>query len=268
MTIRLNDSLQTEFSVEICDLWVATDTAAMLLPMVPRPGPSTPIDSLAQAEALMRTEAFVASDSVTIGATVLARFSGDSTAAIGSSAQGVLELVDTVAEAVVAVLDSFQVTNMGTSHEVVVESDHDLVSSVYALRLRLTTNVNVPASDSGVSRVPMGEVVVLVPDDEGAFARVRRASRDVEGRTFRIAVAPNPVAERGEARFSIATAGRVTVRLIDGLGHEAGRIIDRGHMERGRYAARIDVGDLAAGTYLLEVESAGRRETAPVVVAR
>ena len=86
MTVRLNDSLQTEFSVEICDLWVATDTASMLLPMVPRPGPSTPIDSLARAEALMRTGAFVASDSVTIGATVLARFSGDSTAAIGSSA--------------------------------------------------------------------------------------------------------------------------------------------------------------------------------------
>jgi len=39
-------------------------------------------------------------------------------------------------------------------------------------------------------------------------------------------------------------------------------------MERGRYAARVDVGDLAAGTYLLEVERDGRRETARVVVAR
>lgn len=71
-TVRLNDSLETEFSVEFSDPWYAAEDTAALIPMVPGPDSTTMIDSLPQAEDCLRTGQFSTHDSVTIGATILA----------------------------------------------------------------------------------------------------------------------------------------------------------------------------------------------------
>lgn len=149
-----------------------------------------------------------------------------------------------------------------------IESDHDLLSSSYALRMRLESNVYVPSVDSGFSRVPMGEIVIIVPDEEGAFARVRRTSRTSGGDGFRMTVAPNPAGSTAEARFSISHAGYVTLRLVDGMGREVRRVVERGYMDEGRYASWVDLRDLPNGVYLLEAQCDRRRESAQVMVAR
>jgi hypothetical protein len=267
-TVRLNDSLETEFSVEFSDPWFSSENSSAMVPMVSGPDSTTTIDSLSRAEDFLRTTPFSVHDSVTIGATIIAHFSGDSTAALGYYLQGVLELVDTVNDEVVAVLDSFYVTNALDSHEIVIESDLDLVSSVYDLRLKLTTNVNIPTSDSGVSRVPMGEVVVLVPDDEGSFARIRRTSLASGGSTFRIAIAPNPSSSITEARFSVAVPSFVSLRLTDDVGRVVQSVVERQYMEPGRYAVRIDLRTLPSGMYYLEAASGTHIEAAQILLAR
>lgn len=116
--------------------------------------------------------------------------------------------------------------------------------------------------------MPMGEVVVVVPDDEGAFARVRRTSRAAGGSTFRLAVAPNPATSGAEARFSIAKPGVVTLRLTDPTGRVVRNVIDGTYMDPGRYAALLDLHDLPSGTWFLEIHANKRVETAQVVVTR
>ena len=80
------------------------------------------------------------------------------------------------------------------------------------------------------------------------------------------AATPNPGSGPRTLSFSVATAGRVTLRVTDVAGRSVATIYDR-ELSPGRYVASFDSGRWAAGVYFCRLESAGRKLSASLIVA-
>lgn len=76
---------------------------------------------------------------------------------------------------------------------------------------------------------------------------------------------PNPGSGPRTLSFSIAVAGRVTLRVTDVAGRAVATLYDR-ELTPGRYVASFDSGRWAAGIYFCRLESAGHRLTTALSV--
>ena len=80
------------------------------------------------------------------------------------------------------------------------------------------------------------------------------------------AAVPNPGSGPRTLSFSVATAGRVTLRVTDVAGRSVATLYDR-ELEPGRYVASFDSGRWPAGVYFCRLENAGRKLTGNLIVA-
>jgi YD repeat-containing protein len=78
--------------------------------------------------------------------------------------------------------------------------------------------------------------------------------------------APNPGSGPRTIRFSIASPGRVTLRVTDVAGRTAATLYDR-ELDPGRYVASFDSGRWPAGVYFCRLQCGGRTLGAHLVVA-
>ena len=86
---------------------------------------------------------------------------------------------------------------------------------------------------------------------------------------FRLALGaavPNPGSGPRTLAFSIATAGRVTLRVTDVAGRAVATLYDR-ELDPGRYVASFDSGRWPAGVYFFRLESTGRKLSGSLIVA-
>jgi hypothetical protein len=81
------------------------------------------------------------------------------------------------------------------------------------------------------------------------------------------AVAPNPTATAARVSFAVPTAGPARVSVVDVRGREVAVVFD-GAVEAGRHEAALDAGGLAAGVYLVRLESGGQVVTRQAAVVR
>lgn len=80
-------------------------------------------------------------------------------------------------------------------------------------------------------------------------------------------VAPNPVTGRARVPFRLAEGGAVTLRLVDVQGRTV-RTLAEGPYGAGAHAARLDAAGLAAGLYLLRLDTPRGARTVTVTVAQ
>lgn len=81
------------------------------------------------------------------------------------------------------------------------------------------------------------------------------------------AIYPNPFAESATVAFTLDRAMEVTVTLYDGVGR-AVRTLRSGQSAAGPQTVDVRAGDLAAGTYFVQVRSEVGTEVLPVTLAR
>lgn len=112
-----------------------------------------------------------------------------------------------------------------------------------------------------------------VTTSDGAFTTLGICSIG-GGRFIRIAgtvllrgVSPNPASERLRLALESDASARVTVTLVDAIGRGAAVLYD-GDISGGSQDLVLDVGDVPAGFYLLEVRSANQVERHGVALAR
>ncbi len=99
--------------------------------------------------------------------------------------------------------------------------------------------------------------------------RIGTGSASVEAGVTEVelsAVAPNPSSSGARVSFATPEAGSVRVSVIDVQGREVAVLID-GSLSAGRHEARLD-GNLAAGVYVVRLETAGLVLTRQAVVVR
>ena len=80
-------------------------------------------------------------------------------------------------------------------------------------------------------------------------------------------VAPNPVAGRARVPFTLGAGGAVALRLVDVQGRTV-RTLAEGAYGAGAHAAALDTAGLAAGLYLLRLDTPRGARTVTVTVAR
>lgn len=80
-------------------------------------------------------------------------------------------------------------------------------------------------------------------------------------------VAPNPVAGRARVPFTLDAGGAVALRLVDVRGRTV-RVVAEGAYGAGAHAAPLDAAGLAAGLYLLRLDTPRGARTVTVTVAR
>ena len=78
---------------------------------------------------------------------------------------------------------------------------------------------------------------------------------------------PNPFSTRATLAFSVAAPGRAVLRVFDVLGREVARPVD-GDVAAGRHEVPFDGSALAAGLYVLRLESGRQAATRRLVIAR
>ena len=80
---------------------------------------------------------------------------------------------------------------------------------------------------------------------------------------------PNPFRDRTDVVFTLRASDQVTLRVVDVLGREVARLLDRSARPAGRQLVEWAPGaDLPAGTYLLVLETSTARATRSVVHVR
>ncbi|KXK57046.1 MAG: T9SS type A sorting domain-containing protein [Candidatus Kapabacteria bacterium] len=268
LAFSVDDSSQSAFHASLFDLWYATDSVSVPLHLAALPSyEHMELDSLPQVPVLFRTGAFQAHDSVAIGFSLRGEFSGVIDTLNLSRVRLRLELMDAVADTVVAVVDSGSVTMAAPQHGRSGDSVLDLLSGSYYLRLRLDT-MNIPAvvwNPNGAPRYPVVDLHGWMED--GGFGKVRRegAASSAEAR---ISAQPNPFTATTEVRFSIPVSGTAAVRVFDPLGRPVAEVVPEQWMEVGRYAVEFDGSGLQPGTYLIELMLDQRRVVQKLVLAR
>ena len=80
-------------------------------------------------------------------------------------------------------------------------------------------------------------------------------------------IEPNPVADRAEVSFDLASPGHVRIDMYDLTGRAMRAILDGG-MEAGPHRVRIETEGLPAGLYILELATPGGSTVRPMIVAR
>ncbi len=82
-----------------------------------------------------------------------------------------------------------------------------------------------------------------------------------------LAVFPNPARGAATVRYGLAAGGEVRLDVVDALGRTVAVLVDE-VQAAGSYAARVPLGRVPAGVYLLRLRSAGRTETQRLTVVR
>ena len=80
---------------------------------------------------------------------------------------------------------------------------------------------------------------------------------------LQLSAAPNPFAGRTRLEYSLPAGGRVRLELYDAAGRLV-RVVLNGRQESGRHAATFDSGGLAAGVYLLRLDTGSSTEARAV----
>lgn len=83
---------------------------------------------------------------------------------------------------------------------------------------------------------------------------------------YGVQLAPNPAAEKVTIGFNLATASDITVQLLDLSGRTV-RNFGAGMLPAGFQQQELSIADLAAGTYLVRIESAGQYVHQKLVIA-
>jgi len=81
------------------------------------------------------------------------------------------------------------------------------------------------------------------------------------------AVAPNPSSSTARVAFAVPASGRARVSVVDVRGREVAVLVD-GPVEAGRHEAVLESAGLAAGVYLVRLESGGQVVTRQAAVVR
>ena len=82
------------------------------------------------------------------------------------------------------------------------------------------------------------------------------------------APAPNPIRDRAQLTFSVATAGPATLAVYDVLGREVARLFD-GQAQPGQpYAATVEAAGLVPGTYIVRLVAEGGALTRRLTLVR
>ncbi|MEM1095696.1 MAG: choice-of-anchor B family protein, partial [Bacteroidota bacterium] len=84
---------------------------------------------------------------------------------------------------------------------------------------------------------------------------------------FALDLYPNPFADVLRLQLDLPTAEHVTITLTDALGRTV-RTLHDDHLEASAHRITVDTGDLAAGRYMLRVQSASLSRTFPVARVR
>lgn len=78
---------------------------------------------------------------------------------------------------------------------------------------------------------------------------------------------PNPVRGRATLRFELAEAADIRIAVYDVLGRRV-RTVARGRVDTGRHQRRLQVGDLPAGTYFVQMQVGNAAESRRMTVVR
>ena len=78
---------------------------------------------------------------------------------------------------------------------------------------------------------------------------------------------PNPARDLARLDLRLAAPGRVSVRVVDGVGRTV-RLVASGERAAGPYTLTVPTAGLAAGTYFVVADGPGGRRAQPLVVAR
>lgn len=263
---RISDSLRTDISLMLHDVWYSGSSGGGSARMAPRANALERTDSLPQVRNLLRSGYFHAWDSTMIGCEIVGRYLGDSAAGASACIDAIAELVDSATGSVVAQLDSFSVSAISRHHAVQVAPTLDLTSGTYFVRLRMESASFPSDSVWYDSRYPVAELASEVATDRGLGKR--RIGDEESGARLRLSVSPNPLSRSTSIQFTLPTAGQVTLRLLNVLGAEVVRLMDDEWTEPGRYAVPAGVaGSLAPGTYLIDLRTAREHAMAKLVVS-
>ncbi len=263
ITIPIDDSTGGGFSFTLYDPWVAGDVVTQGLSMVTRDSTNRIIDSLPEARLLFKTRNFVASDTTSIGCELYGLLAGT-----GSYSTKKLrvntELIDSATGAVVALLDSVQLSTSRTSYGVAIDTTIDLLTSTYYIQCRIDTLGFVSPIPFRDSRYPISEVSGDVESEGMAKARRLTSAAKIKGRIDAI---PNPFAASTELRFSVVQPGMAFIRLFDHLGRLVATPMEETWMEPGRYQIGFESGDLKAGTYIAELTVDQERVIEKIIIS-
>jgi endoglucanase len=83
-----------------------------------------------------------------------------------------------------------------------------------------------------------------------------------------ISLFPNPVSEKLGVRFRIGRSAQTTVRVVDVLGREVTRPLDRSLLAAGQHTVAVDMRQLAPGMYTVLFENDLQRASGTVVLVR
>lgn len=251
LTASREKNHRTGFVVELDDIWIADAKRSEPIELVRHSDAAEHIDDLSRVQDLMRSQTFTAADLTTVGITVRARWFED---APGSPATAALTVTGELVNAKTgSVMHQFNEVTMepGTvDYEMTLSPELDLSSGEYFVRLRLDTAGFTVKPDGKVSLYPVGEIARMVQREETK----ERESWPVPGApSIRLTVLPNPFDTRTDISYSIPEEGEVTVTVYDELGKEIARPVDGEAMPAGRYSTALSAGNLATGSYLIEV---------------
>jgi len=259
------DTATTGVVAGMLDVWVSDDSARAI-GMTPRDSTMRFVDTFSTAERLVKTASFQTHDSTVIGLRAMARFTGDS--AHGSQ-RGIgvtlrWELIDELTSSVVAVLDSATVDAEHPYYDHTLAATFDLVSGSYHVRMQADTLGITPRPLTAAgSRWPVVETSMLVAENLFAAKAVRKG--EAEGSRARLSVQPNPASDRTEVMVSVPEESTVRVMLYTVTGQAVG-IVYEGQLERGRYSLPCSLGNLPAGSYLVELVAGRTRLTQRLIV--
>jgi uncharacterized surface protein with fasciclin (FAS1) repeats len=129
---------------------------------------------------------------------------------------------------------------------------------------------------TGAARV--AEFDVFTPDGlAGTFTLTQEAAGNnaapntVFGRSTAtitdVAIAPNPAADWARVQFDVTTTTTATIRLFDGTGRQV-RTLFRGILDAGQQNIEVEVADLPAGSYYLQVLTGEMVHAQPFLISR
>ena len=125
---------------------------------------------------------------------------------------------------------------------------------------------------SGLSSSPAASISVTLTESTALTATFARSTDTddapaASGVTALRAVYPNPAARTATVEATLATAGDLSVRVVDLLGREV-LVLARGPAEAGLHRLTLDARALPSGVYAVHMAAEGFRATQRLVVAR
>ena len=251
LTATRGQNRRTGFVVELDDVWITDPERSEPVGLVQRFDGTERIRDLSRVEDLLQSQTFTARDLTTVGMTVRARWFEDGPASSGTAKLTVTgELVNAKTGSVVHQFNEVTMKPGTVDYEMKLSPELNLSTGEYFVRLRLDTAGFTMKPNGNSSLYPVGETARLVQSEETG----QRESWPVPGSpSIQLTVLPNPFDTRTEIGYHIPEGGRVTVAVYDELGKEVARPVDGESMPAGRYSTTLSAGNLATGTYLIEV---------------